>query len=135
MTRRGDGDLDLGVEDALQTGRVGRRDVELMQRRAREQTRPRHVELAGVAIDAEHTGLVAAADAIGDLAEQAVIEITRHQSQDRPVRRAVAPQAHVVRARLENRPVVVHVRHLEPHDRDGAQPTWKQNRIRPFHDF
>jgi len=120
---RGHGDLDLGVDGALQAGCIRRGDVELMQRRAREQTRPRYVQFASVAIDAEDASLVAAADAIGELAEQAGIEVARHQPQDRPVHRAITPQGHVVPARLENRPVVVHVRHLDAHDRYGAQST------------
>lgn len=130
MDGGGNGDLDLGVGDAAQTGRVCCRHVELMQRR--QQIRPRHVELAGVAIDAKDRGFVATADAVGDLTEGTGVEVGRYQPQDRLVPGVVVSQGHVVPARLENRPVVVHVRHLDAHDRYCAQSTCETKIFRTY---
>jgi len=89
-----------------------------MQRQPREQTRPRHVQLAGVTIDMKDPILIAATDAIGDMAEGVGIEIGRHQFQNRIMHHAVVAQGHVVLPRVENWPVVVHVRHVDAHDCD-----------------
>lgn len=115
-----DGDLDLGVNEALQAGRVSRRHVELMQRRSREQAWSRHVQLAGISIDAKDSGLVAASDTIGDLAGKPGIKVGRYYLQDWTVYGAVATQGHVIFPRLEDWPVVVHVRHFDAHDRYSA---------------
>lgn len=121
-----DAEEDLGVDGGAHAGAVAGRHVEVVARR-RPAQRPSDEDGARLAVDAEEAvvvGRLGAHQFVVHGAETTGVGVGgRHHHHGRAAGSAVLAKAHVVLARVERWPVVVHVRQLDLHHRRRAQTT------------
>ena len=107
-----DGDEDFGVVSGTESAAVRRRNVESVGESSAGQ-RPRQEDLAAGHFDPEQSLLVAGDDGVADGAVLAGIAVGGDDDDDRRVDGLALAQRNVVLARVERRPVVVDVHHLD----------------------